>query len=129
MRKTIGAFLLMAAVAAAALGFYKVSARPRSPEQVVLNSYEYLRRGNLSRLERCYTEQAWEIMASALPAEGDRQGIENLMQYMNRLGHVKVTSTVVTGTTADVETVVRHDGVTEHERFRLILVSGLWRID
>ena len=129
MRKTITTFVIMAAVAAGALGFYRVSSRPRTPDEVVLRSYEYLRRGNMSRLETCYTEAAWAHMRTALPAKGDRDALGNLKRYMDRLGDVTVTSSVVTGTIADVEALIHYDGKAEHERFRLVLDAGLWRID
>ena len=123
------AFVIMVVVAVVALGFYKVSARPKTPEGVVLRSYEYLRRGDLGRLESCYTEAAWSVMGGAVPPPGDRQANRNIKQYMNGLGEVHVTSTVIRGTTADVEALVHRDGEAMREQFRLVQVRGTWYID
>jgi gas vesicle protein len=121
--------LLLVGVVGSAVAIYFAGSRTEPPEQVVLNSIEYLRSADFEGLENCYTRAAWKHFSLFTEDFGSEQ--ESALRNSMSEATVRIRQVVQSGDTAQVSVEIqrpREDPI----RQQLHLVKnaqGEWRID
>ena len=77
MRRVLHALGAVALGAMGGLVIYTLQ-HQRSPDQVVLDSFEALKQADFEALRGCYSEPAWAIVSESLPSADDTPARERL---------------------------------------------------
>jgi hypothetical protein len=128
MKKTL-AILLLVGVVGSTVAIYLVVNRVEPPEQVVLNSFAFLRSADFDGLEDCYTQAAWKHFSLYTKHFGSEQ--QSALRNSMTDATVRVLRVVHSGETARVSLEIQRPNEDPiHQQLRLVKNSqGEWRID
>ncbi|MHC4319197.1 MAG: outer membrane protein assembly factor BamB family protein [Planctomycetota bacterium] len=127
MRRALHALGAVALGAMGGLVIYTLQ-HQRSPDQVVLDSFEALKQTDFDRLRACYSEPAWAIVSEALPPADDAAAHERLRQYMAGLQDVHLEAMPVRDGIVELEAVIEHETGVARDVIQLVRTRGAWRI-